>query len=253
MYKILANTLFLGKEVVYMPTCHSTNDIALELVSHTDKNEGLIVITDEQKSGKGQRGNVWISEKAKNLTFSLLLKPTFLAASQQFYLNMMVSLAVLETIKPLVPGRNVHVKWPNDVLIDKKKVCGILIENSLNGMQITSSVIGIGLNVNQEEIGFPQAAGIIDFTGEELDRTAILEQLVLHVEQLYMRLKTNDFNAIKTRYLENLYGFKSPVKLYSVEEFFGEILDLDDHGRVIIAKNGETEVFDFKELRFILP
>lgn len=252
MYKILANSLFLGKEVFYMPSCHSTNDLAMDYVSKGDKKEGAIFITDNQTKGKGQRGNSWLSNPGENLTFSVVLKPNFLSASQQFYLNMITSLAVVDTINRILPRQDAIVKWPNDVLIKRKKVCGILIENSLSGQKIGSSVIGIGLNVCQKDFSIPSATSLALEEADSQNNQDILEGLAQRLEGYYLMLKSGDLDKIKEKYCEKLYGYRYPVKLFSEYEFFGELVDIDDYGRIeVVEKNGK-HVFDFKEVRFIL-
>jgi BirA family biotin operon repressor/biotin-[acetyl-CoA-carboxylase] ligase len=115
MYKILANTIFLGKDVLFLPECHSTNDIALQRIRQGNAKEGSIIICEHQTQGKGQRGNTWEAEKGSNLTFSLVLQPDFLDLSEQFYLNMMVSNAIRRLLHDYVPS--LKVKWPNDLVV----------------------------------------------------------------------------------------------------------------------------------------
>ena len=111
-----------------MPECHSTNSLLLDLTRKISQPEGTIVITKQQSRGRGQHGNSWESEPGKNLTLSLLLKPNFLAVKQQFYLTMAFSLGVCDFLTERSIG-NVKIKWPNDILVNERKVAGILIEN----------------------------------------------------------------------------------------------------------------------------
>lgn len=252
MYKILANTLFLGKEVIYLPTCHSTNEVAQDLVSKTDKPEGSIVITDHQLNGKGQRGNIWQSEVGKNLTFSLILKPEFLKPEDQFYLNIVTSLAILHSLREVQADLQVQIKWPNDILIHKKKVCGILIENRLGGSVINSSIIGIGLNVNQQQIPYSTATSLHEVMGVEADKVLIFERIIHKVEYYYRMLKRGDKKELKKMYMENLYGYKTSVKFFSDSEFLGQIIDIDDQGRMMVTSQFGEQLFGFKEVLFVL-
>ena len=120
MYKIPANTLFTGKNLVFVPDCPSTNTLALEISQQSPVKEGTVVITDQQTAGKGQRGNTWEAEPRQNLTFSLILKPTFLAVNKQFYLNIVICLALKDYLRQKTSGP-VHIKWPNDILVHQKK------------------------------------------------------------------------------------------------------------------------------------
>eukprot|EP01137_Pigoraptor_chileana_P015025 Opistho-2@5140 len=108
----------------------------------------MVIITDNQTAGRGQRGNVWEASIGENLTFSLILKPNFLKASEQFQLNVAVSLGVLDCLSEYI-DEDLKVKWSNDIYFQNQKMGGILIENTLQGYQIGYSVIGIGLNINQ--------------------------------------------------------------------------------------------------------
>ena len=158
MYKHLAKTVFVGKSVIYLPTCHSTNQIAEELLTKPDIASGTIVITDNQTSGRGQRGNTWQADPGSNLTFTVISTPEFLPISRQFDLNIVASLAVRATVTEFVP--DVHVKWPNDVLVGTGKIAGILIQNFITGSKIRHTLIGIGLNVNQVQFDLPQATSL---------------------------------------------------------------------------------------------
>lgn len=252
MYKILANTLFLGKQVIYMPSCHSTNDTALEMVRNTDTIEGTIIITDYQVAGKGQRGNSWESKPGENLTFSVILKPFFVAPSQQFSLNMVVSMAVRATVLDFRPGCRCMVKWPNDVVVENRKIAGILIENSVRSSQIESSVVGIGINVNQTEFGDLNAASLISENGDEIDLTAVLERLMLNLESYYLQLKAGKTAEIKQEYKQHLLGYKTLMRFRSEYEFRGEIVDVDDSGLLSVSVNGQVNRFNFKEIEFLL-
>jgi BirA family biotin operon repressor/biotin-[acetyl-CoA-carboxylase] ligase len=159
LYKIPANTLFIGQSLVFMPECHSTNDEALQLFKAGKGVEGSIVITSNQTAGRGQRTNTWESEPGKNLTFSILLTPHFLLAKDQFYLTVCISTALADYLKETF-GETVKIKWPNDLIVQDKKVCGMLIENQLSGQQIQSCVVGIGLNVNQKKFDSEKASSM---------------------------------------------------------------------------------------------
>lgn len=252
MYKILASTLFLGKEVIYMPSCHSTNDLATDYVRKGDKKEGIIFITDNQTKGKGQRGNTWQSEQNKNLTFSIYLKPDRLPIAKQFYLNMVASLAVAQTIRYYLPESNVKVKWPNDVLVANKKISGILIENSLSGTAINSAVIGIGLNVNQKAFGPTRASSLMLESSKEFFLPSVLERLVNALEANYLLLKSGQFEQLKNEYLAMLYGYQRKVRLRAEHEFDGSIVDLEENGLLHVLSDHQRYVFDFKEVSFLL-
>ena len=137
-------------KIIKLHTIHSTNDYLKSLTNDKLLEDFTVVWADFQSEGKGQRGSSWLSKKGKNLTFSVFLDTSFLLIEQQFYLNIITSLAVYNLLKKKMI-EHVKIKWPNDILSDNKKICGILIENSFKSQAINHSVIGVGLNVNQTD------------------------------------------------------------------------------------------------------
>lgn len=251
MYKILAETLFLGKELIYVPSCHSTNDLALEKLKEPDTKEGLLIVSGHQLSGRGQRGNVWQSVPNQNLLFSLILKPKWLSANKQFYLNIISSLAIKKTIEQLNLPKKLEIKWPNDILIGRQKVAGILIENSLRKMNLESSVVGIGLNVNQKHFEGLNATSLRFNQEIEFLLSDILKMLILQIEKYYLLLRAEKYAELKAEYLASLYGFRQEVRLRSETEFVGQIIDVDDDGMLSIIGNGVLKKFNFKEIEFL--
>jgi BirA family transcriptional regulator, biotin operon repressor / biotin---[acetyl-CoA-carboxylase] ligase len=251
LYKIPATTLFLGKNLIFVPECHSTNDLMLQVCQKESPVEGTIIITAYQTAGRGQRGNVWIVEPGKNLTFTLLFKPAFLAVHKQFYLNIFISLGIRDYITELT-GRKVHIKWPNDVLIDDKKVCGVLIENQVQANKIGNSFIGIGLNVNQQDFSLPFATSILKVTGEQIPLSNALESLLKHIEVRYLQLKSQQYQLLLFDYLRSLYGLNER-RWYEIEtaEVEGTITGLDDFGRLLLNVGGVNRTFDIKEIKYL--
>lgn len=252
MYKILANTLFLGKKVIYMPSCHSTNDIGLEMIRKPDIIEGTVIISDEQTKGRGQRGNAWVSEAGQNLMLSLILQPRFLKPSDHFFLNMAVCLAVRATVVDFLYESKCQVKWPNDVYIGKSKVAGILIENSVRGNSIDSAVIGIGMNVNQKNFGVLKATSLRNELNDDLEKQRVFASLITNIEIYYLKLKARRLKEIKEEYLQYLFGYQTSMRFKSEYEFLGIIESVDDSGLLSIMVDGSVKKFNFKEIEFIL-
>lgn len=252
MYKILANTLFIGKKLVFVPECHSTNSVTLELSQKQDLPEGTIIITNHQFRGRGQQGNAWISEQGKNLTFSIVLKPTFLAIKDHFALNMVVSLGVRDFVHSKLPSK-AFVKWPNDVLLDERKVCGILIENQIQGNGFTNSIAGIGLNVNQGGFHLNNAISLSMASGQKYELQGSLEELCGYIEKWYVTLRQKGVERVRESYLTTLFGLGQSRFFRSKErEFEGVINGVDDHGRLMIQENGNIHHFSNKEVQFNL-
>lgn len=249
MHKIPAKPLLLGKYRVDVPECHSTNTYLANLLGPGELPEGAVVITPWQTSGRGQRGNVWIAEPGKNLTFSTLLKPVFLHPRQQFYLTMAVALAITDTLAQWdLPS---VVKWPNDILINEKKVAGILIENQIIGDRWTNAVIGIGLNVNQQHFSLPQASSLLQITGHTFSLEEILNALLLNLEVRYDHLR-HSLALLKAHYLNQLYLKNTAHEFESAGvKFTGMITGVDEAGRLLILQTGQTIAYDLKEIRYL--
>ncbi|WP_375579204.1 biotin--[acetyl-CoA-carboxylase] ligase [Marivirga tractuosa] len=253
MHKIFANTLFIGKQVVSLPSCHSTNDLMAQMSAKKQLYEGAIIITKHQTKGKGQRGNQWNSPAGDNLTFSVFFKPQFLKASQQFELNRMTSLALLDVVKSYNAESKVFVKWPNDLILNKRKVAGILIENSINQNGISESIIGIGLNVNQTDGLLPTATSFAKQFEKEFDLDKVLLEIVQRLEHYYLILRSGDFRFIHETYESKLY-LKDKVAYYedSIGKFNGIIRKVYPDGVLEIEdESGILKKYQFKEVRLL--
>lgn len=251
MYKILANTVFLGKDVIYLTECHSTNDEALERLRRREIAEGSIIITDHQTKGRGQRGSTWQSDSGQNLTFSLLLQPNFLSPSEQFFLNMIISLAVVELLSDYTA--DLKIKWPNDIVHQTDgKLGGILIENIINQKGIEHAVVGVGLNINQTEFSLPKVTSLMLLAGQQQDRWEIFRLLIAKIEKRYMSLKRGELNKIKSDYLANLYRLGEWFTYDDGGVFEGKITGIDEYGKLAIEKrNGMVCCYGLKEVVFL--
>ena len=204
MYAPATKTLFLGKTLDYLPSCHSTNDLASEAIRAGGALEGAVFITDFQTAGRGQHGSSWESRPGENFTLSLLLKPTFLTLSRQFALSQAIALGVRDYLASYLP--DVSIKWPNDLYLTNKKMGGILIENKLQGSRIQHAVVGIGLNINQTTFGDLRASSLALSTGRRFDLAEELPKLLLAIEPFYLRLRAGDTDFIQQQYLGYLVG-----------------------------------------------
>jgi BirA family transcriptional regulator, biotin operon repressor / biotin---[acetyl-CoA-carboxylase] ligase len=251
LYKIPANTLFLGKQLVFVPECHSTNTLGLEMAQKPSVTEGTVIITNNQTAGRGQRGNYWESAPGLNLTFSAILKPGFLPAKDQFYLTIITSLAIRDWLSEKVK-HPVSIKWPNDILVHEKKICGILIENQLQGTMIVNTVVGIGLNINQTLFQHKAASSLSLITGATEDLEGCLHGLLGYLEARYLQLRQQKPAQLKQQYLSHLY-WRNERHTFSRGSalFEGTITGVDENGRLMIFDDRETTSFDVKEIKFI--
>ncbi|WP_162340334.1 MULTISPECIES: biotin--[acetyl-CoA-carboxylase] ligase [Cyclobacterium] len=251
MHKILANTVFLGKDLQILTDCHSTNDLAVSRLRSGMAAEGTVILTHHQTQGRGQRTNTWHAKPGLNLTFSMIFKPDFLKVDQQFVLNMAIALGVQKELCRLVSG--ITIKWPNDFLSPEgKKIGGMLIENTLSANRIAASVAGIGINVNQHEFPVPMATSLANLTNKSYSLEQLLECLLISVERYYLRLKAGDQEAIHKEYLSQLHRFGTWASYEDEQVFTGKIVGVGKHGHLKIKKqNGTTSSYDLKQIRFI--
>jgi len=250
LYKLYTNTEIIGKNLIYLPKCHSTNDIASELLKKKDLDEGSIIITDHQESGRGQRGNQWLAAAQQNLTMSIIFKPQFLNIADNFYLNIFISLAIRDFLSTIL-GNNVKIKWPNDIYYQNSKICGILIENFLKSHHISHSIVGIGLNVNQNEFSIANATSLYQITNQRYNLEGCLNNLIHHLEKKYLELKKLDLKNLKMEYYKNMYWFAENRVFKSDHEFEGTIAGIDDNGKLQIVVDRDILSFDLKEVTFV--
>ncbi len=252
MHKIQPKTFFVGKNMVYLPTCHSTNDIASEKIQNAAAIDGTIVITDHQTSGRGQRGNSWEAAPGENITMSLILEPRFLHPSEQFNLNIAVSNGICDFFRNRGIEK-VSVKWPNDIYINDRKIGGVLIESTISGSQISYSVIGIGLNINQSAFDSERATSLV-LESESLfyPLEGLVEELCLHLETAYLELKEGRAETHRMRYLNNLYRYGVPSRFRdSSGEFPGRITGVDAYGRLLVEGGSSETGYDIKEITYL--
>jgi BirA family transcriptional regulator, biotin operon repressor / biotin---[acetyl-CoA-carboxylase] ligase len=254
LYNIQPKTLIVGKTIKYLPTCQSTNDWMQDyLLKHTIV-DGLCLYTSHQTQGRGQRGNIWQADAHKNITMSILLNPDFLKASEQFYLNMVVSLGVFDALEGIL-GVGLKIKWPNDIYFDNNKIGGILIENGIQGNNLSSSIIGIGINVNQAEFERANASAIksILLSENDVEIGPIIEKIFEEIEKYYYVLKNRDFDFLKNKYLNQLFRIAEwhPFKAGN-HIFNGKILTINEQGKLELETVEGLQSFDFKEIEFVI-
>jgi len=251
VYKILANLPFRTNHVHYLPSCHSTNEVAQDLL-HTDVAEGTVVITDDQFAGKGQGGNQWRSFPGQNLTFSLILRPIFLMPKEQFLITVFLSLGIKEALEEILPGE-VKIKWPNDIYFKNKKIAGLLIENVLRGNHYDSCIAGIGLNVNQ--IDFPddiRATSMKLGANREVELNAMLNSLMRSIASYYSMLQQDKKAFLAENYHHSLLGLGEERKFSAAgEEFTGIIEGTDEYGRLQVRRGNEILTFQHKEIQML--
>ncbi|MBK9212020.1 MAG: biotin--[acetyl-CoA-carboxylase] ligase [Saprospiraceae bacterium] len=248
--------VFLGKNRIRLSEVSSTNDFLQDLLSKTSPMEGTVISADSQLQGRGQLGAKWFSDSHKNLSFSVYLEPVFLAATEIFYLSKMSSIAIVNALHKLYPKEKFLIKWPNDIYHENKKIAGILIENALQNDHVKHTIIGIGLNVNTENISshIPAATSIYDIVHIEQDREAVLYHILKSLEEFYLLLKNKDITTIDNLYFDNLLYFNQICwfELQDGQQKQGKIVDIEKSGLLVVEwPSLERESFDVKQLKWI--
>lgn len=242
----------VGTKVYHFEELDSTNDYATLLLSKNKPIEGCVVITDHQTQGKGQYGRKWDTIKGQNITMSVILYPD-LEASRQFDLNIITSLAVTSAIKSIT-GMQAQIKWPNDIYLNDKKVCGILIKNNLMGSIIHQCILGIGLNVNQPvfDPNLPNASSLFIEANHSFSLSEVQDELYKQLDRGYHLLKT-DTHGLLRDYQETLWrrGYETSF-LIKEEIVSGTIKGVDKNGKLIVDIRNDLKSYDMSEIKIII-
>lgn len=235
----------VGKIINWYQSVGSTNDVAFENSSRGE--DKTIYAAVFQTAGRGQKGNLWDSTAGKNLTFSILLKPSFLKASEQYVLSMVTTLGIAAYLKKKagIAKDQVKIKWPNDIYVCDKKICGMLIENSISGDSIGVSVVGIGVNINQKEFSseLKNATSLsLQTQKAEYDLKKELDELSDLIFAYYEKARKlakngKGFKEIVDEYLSNLYRFNQLHKFVELSEISAnKPVDTYTSGKEALAK-----------------
>lgn len=249
-------TLFIGKNIIFLPEIHSTNSYATNLLKNVKLPEGTVIHTAHQTNGKGQRGSLWIAEHNSNVTASVILNPAFLKLENQFSLYIISALACYDTITELLNSSqiDIKIKWPNDILLNGRKVSGILIENNIYNSQISWSVIGVGINVNQESFdGNFKATSLVLADGKKRFAEDVMKLFCIHLEKHYLTLKSGRLDELKNKYQEKLFGFNQwmPFEIGGKGESLF-VKGISSKGLIQLEnKNGKILEADVKEISWI--
>jgi len=231
-------------KIIKLDATDSTNTFLKELAQNSPLENYTTVVAREQNLGRGQMNNSWLSEPSKNLTFSIFNRFKRLPIEHQSYLNFSVSLALLNTLKEMsVP--NLKVKWPNDIMSGNQKICGILVETTFKNLKIKNTVIGIGLNVHQEE--FPShisnASSLKNILHQEFDLDSILVKIVENIKVWIEKLENNQLETIDYEYHQHLYKKNVPTAFKNEKTelyFMGIIQGVSPQGNLRIQLEDDS-------------
>ena len=255
MFTPTRDTMFVGRTIHQFESLESTNDYAADLISKSSPiEEGTVIKTAFQSTGKGQIGRYWSSEADKNVLCSIILKPHMLQPRNQIYLLMAISLALTDVLEDFgIYG--ISIKWPNDVYVEDNKICGILIQNTLMDQKIAYSICGIGLNVNQvywpEEI--PNPTSIANILAKQIGLNEVYKKLYRYVEYRYMILLRNQYQRLSEEYHSLLYR-KDIFAKYEDDQgiMMATIRQVNADGTLRLElSDGTFKDYAFRSLRFL--
>ncbi|MFD0752042.1 biotin--[acetyl-CoA-carboxylase] ligase [Mucilaginibacter calamicampi] len=246
--------LFVGQNLLTLKEVDSTNNFLKNLLTNSKPlPEGTVIMAEHQYAGRGQQQNKWVSQPGKNLTFSILFKPTFLNAVNQFDLTRTISVGVYDTLRTLL-GDGLKIKWPNDIYYNDRKLGGMLIENMVQGNRINNSVVGIGLNINQGDFpeGIGNATSVKQILHKDYDLRLLLSEICSHIEAYYLHLKAGKIDLIRSSYLSRLYWLNEERTFRAGDEIFtGIIKGVADNGLLQVYRDGLTASYNLKEIEFL--
>ncbi|WP_075343049.1 biotin--[acetyl-CoA-carboxylase] ligase [Tenacibaculum agarivorans] len=242
--------------IIKLDATESTNSFLKELSVNSTISSYTVVVANKQTSGRGQMNTTWVSEANKNLLCSVYITFDDFPIHQQVYLNFAIAIAIHEALLTLkLP--NLEIKWPNDILSDKKKICGILVENILKGNKIMASIVGIGVNVNQEKFpeDLPNASSIKNCVGKEVEIDEVLAHIIAQLKNKIALLESKKYVLLQKEYESILHKKNVPSMFKDTENvlFMGKILGVNTiNGNLRIELADETiKEFGLKEVSFL--
>lgn len=246
---------FVGKNSIHFAEIDSTNTFLTSTLSKSTPIEGTCIIADFQTGGKGQIGRYWHSSPCLNLLISYVLYPVNVKSENQFFINIVSSLAVYDLLSSY--GIQPRIKWPNDVYVGNQKIAGTLTQNTWRGEQLRATIIGIGLNVNETEFPteLPNPTSMSTILGKTIDIVEVKNKLSDYLEYYYLALLRSELVMLNAKYLERLYKINEWAQYKDLDEnvFSALILGITKDGLLELQHaDGAIEAYDFRALTFLL-
>ena len=240
-------------KTIKLDAIDSTNEYLKKLSKKEVIENFTMVLANSQSHGKGQRGASWSSEEGKNVIMSVLLKDLLVSREQLFDLNVLVSVSVFEVLEEKKIS-NLHIKWPNDIMSDAKKIGGILIENTFKTDNSIVSIVGIGLNVNQTDFSMlPQASSLAITTGASFDIDELAEAIRQKIHDNVPSLAT-DSDRFWNKYHHNLFKMEVPMAFEDNNKvrFMGMVKGVSPFGKLqLLLENDSVKEFEIKEVQML--
>ncbi|MEO5570272.1 MAG: biotin--[acetyl-CoA-carboxylase] ligase [Bacteroidia bacterium] len=243
----------IGKKLIRYGSIGSTNSHAAEIIQKEKPEEGTVILTEYQEHGRGQRGTSWESARGENLLTSFIFYPS-LNVADQFLFNQCIALGVYEMIEQEL-GKKVKIKWPNDIMVNDKKIAGILIESSISGNKFQYAIAGIGINVNQVQFKryTPVATSFFLETEKLFTADDLLNKLSRSLTRWYGILNDQNFDFIRMSYLDLLFR-KGEMSGYIMtdKKIKATIKGINEDGKLLLEKkDGEVLKVNFKEMKYV--
>jgi len=245
-------TEHIGREIITYDSVDSTNDIAKRLVDESDK-EGTVILADSQTQGKGRRGRTWHSEENVGVYLSIFLKPS-LPPELLAQITLVAGVTLVQAVNEFSRAR-AYLKWPNDILLNGKKVAGILTENC-QGNEHSGVILGIGINVNNAHFPFPLqhiATSMAMENGNNFERPPLITFLLNHLDQTYHSFLNEGISATIDQWNLNSDMLGKHISLtQGTQTFLGTAMKLDEEGQlVMLVNNGKEIAFDSGEVTLL--
>lgn len=239
--------------LIKLDAIDSTNSYLRASASVSMPKDYTVVWSEIQTKGRGQMGTIWHSQEGKNLTFSVFKRNIGLDVNNQFVISMLVSMAIFRTLKKFQLPK-LSIKWPNDILSEQYKICGILIENIVKNNTIAGSIIGVGLNVNQRFFDdLPSASSMYLLTGKLHNKEEIITEIVSSIKYYFKLLSQKTIPQLKQEYTNRLFRLNKPSTFkQNGKTFVGIIQGVKTNGQLIVRIEDEKiKTFDFKEITLL--
>lgn len=247
----------IGERIIELGSVDSTNKHAADLLAGGDIGHGTVIVAQEQTAGRGQRGRTWFSSMGLDLTASVVFRPEELKLSEQFGLAQVVALALHDVVSEMMAaaGRDagmVRIKWPNDILVDRRKIAGILMENVVRGQRLHASIAGVGLNVNSTDLDIGlMATSLLLETGRSERVDKVLARLCTRLEARWQGW-AEDPAVTQVAYVDRLWS-RGRFMVFDLDggAFTGRPLEVDPIGRLVVEDaNGGVQAYGSDRLRF---
>ncbi len=246
------NTQLIAREYQVLSEVDSTNSTLKEMATQQNLPEGFCLLSNYQRSGRGQYGKDWESSPGQNLLMSLFLKPNYLPASESYRLTMSVCLALWDLGNEL--GLETCIKWPNDWLIENRKLAGVLAESNLRGPRMETCIVGIGINVLQKEFPYPNASSLSLELKRDPEIMDLFSQFATHLDFRYAQLRFQQWDSQHREFEQILYGKENFVPvLRNGEKLYLRCVGVKPDGELLVVwKGGRRETLRHQDVKFLL-